>query len=290
MEHLLHQIAAVAEQNHWNLFGYSVMDGNGASQTIHPVQTSACCNCYSVAKLFTLTALGLLYDQGLLDWNERIVDLFPDAFPANADPHWNDVTIDHVVRHRMGLDEGYLDIDTEDIFSYPSDDFLRLVFSRRLPFVPGTQRTYSDAAYYLLSRIVTQKTGEALDTFLWRHLFYPLHVQEAAWSKCPRGYAIGATGLYLRTEDVVKLGHLYQNGGRWNDRQILSPEFVSHAVQNRYEWMPLKGTDCYGKRGMNGQILLFSPAHHLSVAWHSFTSPDVQKELLRLTIENLPSC
>lgn len=290
MEHLLQQITQAAQQNHWNLFGYSVMNSRGEQQTIHPVHTSACCNCYSIAKLFTLTALGFLSDDGLLHWNERIVDIFPDSLSSHEHSHWKDVTIDHVVRHRIGFDEGFLDIDTEDIFSYPSDDFLRLVFSRRLPFAPNTQRTYSDAAYYLLSRVVTQKTGESLDTFLMRRLFYPLRIREAAWSKCPRGYTIGATGLYLRTEDVVKLGHLYENNGRWNGQPLLSSHFVSHAVQNRYEWMPLKESNVMGKRGMNGQMLLFSPKHHISVAWHSIAPADIQRELLRLTMENLPSC
>lgn len=290
MTHLLHQIAEAAAEHHWNLFGYSIIDANGDSQTIHPVPAAPCCNCYSVAKLFTLTALGILYDTGLLRWDEHIVDLFPHSLPEHYDANWNDVTIDDVIRHRIGLDEGFLDIDTENIFDYPSDDFLSLVFSRRLPFTPGTQRTYSDAAYYLLSRVVTQKTGEALDTFLMRHLFYPLQIQETAWSKCPKGYAIGATGLYLRTEDAAKLGHLYESGGRWQDRTILSSAFVARSIQRQYEWAPLKGTDCYGKRGMNGQMLLFSPSQHVSIAWHSFESPAVQRELLRLTIANLPSC
>ncbi len=290
MDHFLHHVADTAQSHGWNLYGYSMIDCDGHSTTIHPVRTSACCNCYSIAKIFTVTALGLLHDRGLLHWDERIIELFPNEFPHSYDSHWDSVTIDHVIRHRWGIDAGFLDIDTEDITAYPSSDFLQIVLSRHLPFTPGSHRQYSDAAYYLLSRVVTKKTGERLDRFLMHHLFQPLQFQEAAWSTCPNGYSIGATGLYIRTEDMVKLGFLYENHGSWKGRQLLSSEFVSHAVQSHYEWMPLSNTDIYGKRGMNGQMLLFSPQHHKAIAWHAFDVTGFSRDLFDLTLEYLCSC
>ena len=118
-----------------------------------------------------------------------------------------------MIRHRIGVTEDFLDIDNYDMTQFGSEDFLKLAFERPVPARPGVDYQYSDGAYYLLSRVVTELSGEKLDDFLRPRLLMPLHVREAAFSKCPMGYPIGATGMYVRTEDMAKLGEVYQNGG-----------------------------------------------------------------------------
>ena len=71
---------------------------------------------------------------------------------------------------------------------------------------PDTERRYNDAVYYILSRIVNKVSGKTLFPFCWENIFLPLAFKEAAWSCCPKGHAIGATGLYIRVEDMTKLG------------------------------------------------------------------------------------
>ena len=56
---------------------------------------------------------------------------------------------------------------------FSSGDYLAYLFNTTLSFAPGAEYRYSDAAYYLLSRAVTEKTGCALDDFLWRELLLP---------------------------------------------------------------------------------------------------------------------
>ena len=41
----------------------------------HHVPANPCCNCYSVAKAFTVTAVGMLYDKGLLTPEMRVADI-----------------------------------------------------------------------------------------------------------------------------------------------------------------------------------------------------------------------
>ena len=72
---------------------------------------------------------------------------------------------------------------------------------------------------------MTELSGEKLDDFLRPRLLMPLHVREAAFSKCPMGYPIGATGMYVRTEDMAKLGEVYQNGGTFEGKRLLSKEW-----------------------------------------------------------------
>jgi CubicO group peptidase (beta-lactamase class C family) len=44
---------------------------------------------------------------------------------------------------------------------------------------------------------------------------------------------VGAFGLKLTATDLVKLGELYVNGGRWRGRQIVSQAWVDESTSNQ---------------------------------------------------------
>ena len=151
---------------------------HGKRTTWSFVPDNPCNDIYSVTKVFTVTALGFLYDQGLWKPDDKICDLFRKKLPGRYDPQWEEVTLDHVIRHRIGVTEDFLDIDNYDMTQFGSEDFLKLAFERPVPARPGVDYQYSDGAYYLLSRVVTELSGEKLDDFLRPRLLMPLHVRE----------------------------------------------------------------------------------------------------------------
>ena len=181
---------------------------------------------------------------------------------------------------RLTVDKIYyrfLDLDTEDITKDPTDDFLFMVLDRELVYAPGEQRVYSDAAFYLISRVVTKITGERLDDFLMDRLFSKIDCREVAWSKCPRKYPVGATGLYIRSDDMVKLGRIYLDGGVWKGERIVSEEWISIVLERGYELRKFgKG---FSKGGMRGQRLYVNFDENIAVAWHSF-DPEGKNKLL----------
>lgn len=253
-----------------NVYFISEGDRDGTIRLERHVPANPCCNCYSVAKAFTVTAVGMLYDKGLLTPEMRVADILGDKFPADADPKWQAVTVHHLLLHQAGFAEsGLLDIDRDDASAYGTRDYLSLVLSTPLATIPGTERKYTDAAYYLLSRIVERVSGTDLADLLRPVLMDTMGFKEFAWSVCPQGYAMGATGLYLRTEDMVKLGILYLNRGSWKGTRILSEEWVDLVLENGYE-LTSRGNGWYGKSGMRGQMVAFHPEKGLAVAWHSY--------------------
>lgn len=268
------EIVRDIEQFGINLYNFAIYtEASGVRK--HRFQPCNNCNdSYSVAKAFVMTAVGLLWDDGLLRMEDRIADIFADVMPEDADPAWKEVTVDHALTHRLGFDEGFLDIDTEDVTAYPTDDYLRIVLSHSLPLGPGTQRQYSDAAYYLLSRVVSRVANENVDSLLWRRILKPMGFGEVAWSRCPNEYPIGATGLYIYAEDMVKLGALYMNGGIWKGKRLISEEWVQLALARQYEFAPLESCALTGKGGMYGQMLMFSKEKGFAAAWHAFDQAD----------------
>lgn len=266
-------------ENNLNIYFVSQGDEdyNITKETIVPA--NPCCNCYSVAKAFTVTAIGMLYDKGLLTPNSLLTDILSNHIPNNIDPKWHKVTIHHLLKHKVGFGCGMLDIDCEDASLYPTIDYLQLVLKTNLKYEPGTIYQYTDAAYYLLSRVIYELTEADLRDVLRPILMDLMKFKEYSWSVCPKGYSIGATGLYLRTEDMVKLGILYLNKGMWKETRVLSEEWVDMVISNKYEFSSL-GNGWYGKGGMRGQLLMFNMEKGKAIACHSYESTIPYKILM----------
>lgn len=244
---------------------------NNISSTVCVTPSNKTSDCYSVAKLFTVTAIGMLFDEGKLNTDEKITDIFSHKLSYETAQIWKDVTVHNVLTHRWGIDSGFLDIDCEDINEYINiygerNDFLKIIFSKKPTEALGEFECYSDAAYYLLSRVVSEKVGETEYEYLRKKLFIPLGFEETAWSECPMGYSMGATGLFLRSRDMAKLGSLYLKNGVYNGDRVLSKKWCKTVLENGYELRKCSETG-YAKGGMYGQCLYINPDKELVVAW-----------------------
>lgn len=259
-----------AKRDSDGLYSLSISE-NGKTETFKRILANDTNNVFSVSKVFTVTAIGFLVDDGLLSLDEKFSDIFAAEMPDGYDKKWDSVTVDNVIKHKVGFNEGFLDIDVEDVAGYEQKygtrtDFLKIVLSHNIYFEPGTQFCYSDAAYYLLSRVVTKKSGERLDDFLNSRLFVPLCFSEVAWSHCPQGFPMGATGLYIRTNDMVKVAQLYLNRGMYEGRRYFSEDWYNTVIERGYEFSRC-GMYGYGKGGLYGQFIYFNTKLGIAVGW-----------------------
>lgn len=242
-------------------------DGNVESATITPGNRGQ--NIYSVAKAFTVTAAGIAFDRGLLKLEDRVTDILADEIPDGIDPRWHNITPRDAMLHRMGLPSGFLDIDVAPAGAFGED---YLGYMMRYPFAadPCVERCYTDGAFYLMSRVVEKVCGEPIDSLLWREFFLPAGFAEAAWSRCPQGHPMGATGLYISTVDMLKLGELYRRGGVYGGKRILSEKWVSTVLEEGFELRKTGIGSSYGKGGMLGQRLVVFPDKNITVAWEGY--------------------
>ncbi len=263
MSAFLDSFTKYIKENNINVYRVAEIEGDGEARVTELAVCNPCQNSYSVSKFFTLTAVGMLWDEGKLGMEERLTDILAPYCPHGMDDKWNSITIEMVIKHHTGLPEGYLDIDCDDATKF-GDDYLGYVLSTP---VGDTERySYTDADFYLLSRVVAERAGVPMCRYLWDKLFLPLGFREVAWSCCPLNHAMGATGLYIRTEDTVKLGALYLNRGVHGSKRLLSEAWVDTVTERGY--LPYYTKEAYGHGGMRGQMLLVLPNEDLAVAWH----------------------
>jgi CubicO group peptidase (beta-lactamase class C family) len=91
---------------------------------------------------------------------------------------------------------------------------------------------------------------------------------------------MGATGLYISTGDMLKLGILYLNKGVWECNRVLSEKWVNIATTKNLEnignptgfsfWLNEEGG--YRGGGAFGQSLVIYPEKNIVFAAHAFDS------------------
>lgn len=270
MSEFLKAFDAYVQANPFGIIRISEVRNDKEIETHEYMKANPCQNTYSVAKTFTATAIGMLYDRGLVSPEDKVCEILADELPEQGmDERWRDSTVRMALTHRLGLPGGFLDIDTHESTEF-GRDFLHYMLTYPLEYTPDTKSLYSDGAFYLLARIAEKITGMPLDSFLWEELLADMDVLEMAWSHCPVGHVIGATGMYIRSSDMAKLGMLYLNGGEYRGKRLLSREWVDMAMECGFglDW-DAQHKVC-SKGGMFGQKLMIVPEQHRVVAVQAF--------------------
>lgn len=124
----------------------------------------------SVSKQFTTMAIMILKERGLITYEDKLSDHFPE-FPSYA----QSVTIRHMMNHTSGIPDHYrLNAYKPDLKN--SDVFELLIVQDSLDFSPGDEYSYSNGAYVLLSMIVEKVAEEPFHTFMKSNIFDPLEM------------------------------------------------------------------------------------------------------------------
>ena len=283
MSRFLDDFAEFSKNNGGRVFAAAEIIGNNLPEKVVLSETNASQNIYSVSKIYTVTAIGILCDRGLLRTNNTVTEILGEECPDGYDPFWDETTIDMLMRHRVGYPGGF-DTDVFDASEY-NPDYLKEIMLKKWICPPDTERHYEDAVYYVLSRIIHKVSGKTLFAFCWENIFLPLSFKEAAWSCCPQGHAIGATGLYIRVEDMVKLGAVYLNKGEYRGKRIISENWVNKVLERQCEFAPNGIKDSYNKGGMNGQELLVIPCKNRVVAWQGYDTRTDRPDLTKYAAE-----
>jgi CubicO group peptidase (beta-lactamase class C family) len=179
----------------------------------------------SVSKSFNSTAVGLAVQDGKLKLDDPVLKFFPEDAPENPSENLKAMT----VRDLLTMTCGHETEAKRDNGGPSVKQFL----AHPVPFKPGTHFQYNTMGSYTLSAIVTKVTGQTSLEYLKPRLFEPLGIENPKWDSSPEGNSLGGYGLFLRTEDVAKLGQLYLQKGKWEGKQLISQEWVKQATSKQ---------------------------------------------------------
>lgn len=188
----------------------------------------------SVSKTFTSMAVGLAISEGKLSLGDKLVEIFPEHCPENPSEYLKEVTVEHL----LTMNCGHSTDPTYGAWNNTEVSWIRLFMEHPFTHKPGTIYCYNSLGTYVLSAIVQKVTGEMLTDYLFPRLFRPLGINNVSWAVSPEGINTGGWGLFLKTEDLAKMGLMIQQKGQFGGQQILPAEWIEAASSAQVPCVP----------------------------------------------------
>jgi len=186
-------------------------------------------NIKSASKSVLSILVGIAIDKGYLKGvDQTIEEFFPEYFSTNPDSLKASITIEDLLTMRSGL-------ASTSRANYgrwvTSSNWIRYTIDRPLQGSPGVDRIYSTGNTHLLAVILARASDMNLLAFSNRYLFHPMDIRITGWDRDPQGYYFGGNNMAMRPSDMVKIGRLMMDVGRYNGQQIVSSDWIRKSIE-----------------------------------------------------------
>jgi CubicO group peptidase (beta-lactamase class C family) len=259
-----------------------------------PAQTR---DVHSVTKSVVSTLIGIALAEGRLrSLDQKLADLLP-AYRSQMKGTVAAITLRQLLTMTAGLPDS---TTTPDDFFVTGKDWVGAILRHGTDQPPGTAFSYSNASAHLVAAILARVTGGSVLTYARAKLFDPLGIDTRdaaepvavpsnrpsydragfAWPTDPQGIHTGGFLLKMAPQDLLKIGQLYLDDGRWQGRQLVPASWVkatttAQVTANNLErgghygylwWVTTAaGEPAYAAVGYGGQLIEVVPRRRLVV-------------------------
>lgn len=233
--------------------GYGVLD---LRDTI-PVDEHSLFAVASNSKAFTATAIGLLVQEGKVDWDDKVLDYLPH-FQLQDPDATRKLTLRDLLCHRVGHVTWGGDL-TWFGSTYDRDEVVRRIRYQEADYDFRTGYGYSNLMFLVAGEVIEAVTGQSWDDFIQERFFTPLDMKRSNTSVAlldsmsnvatPHTYRLGDIfPVSYRNVDnvapaaainssVTDMGHWLQmqlNQGTYNKQRIVHPTVIreTHTSHN----------------------------------------------------------
>jgi CubicO group peptidase (beta-lactamase class C family) len=208
-----HTSATVGVYRHGCLAGETRLD---------PLTSELPLDGWSMTKSVTSMVVGRAVTLGLFDIDRPLGALYPEADPAHAA-----LTPRHLLTMTAGLHVNWV----RDLSPQPD----RVADALSLPFdhEPGTHWAYAQSTVTLLANAVERAVGEDLQDFAHEQLFSRIGIKRTdwIWERDRAGHTEGWAHLHMHSRAWARLGQLMLRAGAWNGTQLISRDYLRHALK-----------------------------------------------------------
>ena len=159
--------------------------------------------------------------------------------PVDLEPRKRAMTLENLLTMSSGYfcDDGNMEAPGREETMQEQEaepDWLRYTLAVPMAYEPGDTAIYCSANPNLALGVLGRATGEFPLYLFDRLLAIPMRIDRYGWIVDPVGNPYGGGGVQLLPRDFMKFGQLMLDGGTWEGRRILSPEFVERASSPLY--------------------------------------------------------
>jgi hypothetical protein len=177
------------------------------------------------------------------------------------------ITLRMLLEHTSGL----APLTSREIYAAP--DIVALAAAQPLVSRPGEAWAYNNSAANLVTAIGTAAAGIPFDAWVQQHLLSPLGIDPRPWATDPAGHVHGGAGLALTADDLLRIGQMMLDEGRWGEQQLVPAEWIRTSTApngtvdyfGRQWWPVWEEGRVVGFRadGWLGQVLMVLPEQRL---------------------------
>jgi CubicO group peptidase (beta-lactamase class C family) len=192
----------------------------------------------SLTKSVISLLVGAAVDRNRLRADEPVLARLGYTTYGNPDSRKAKVTLTDLLSNQSGFACNDHDSTSpgNEVKLYESRDWVKAFVDLPMVADPGTVGRYCSGGILTAGRIVELAVGKPLPKFAQEALFGPLGVQSTEWKwnfTLDRRQRDEFGQLYLRPRDMLKLGMLIQQRGKWNGRRVVSASWIDAAVARR---------------------------------------------------------
>ncbi len=233
---------------------------------------------FSMAKSITSILIGCAIDDKLIQSvNEPITNYIPELKQNGFEK----ITIEHLLQMTSGLkfNESYYNPFGDAATFYYGTNLRKAISKMKLKSEPGKQFDYVSGNTQILGLVLERALkNKTISAYLEEKLWKPLEMEyDASWSLDNKNNGLEKTFCCInaRARDFAKIGRLYLNKGKWNNKQIVSEQWVAQSTKMdttngsawyyQYQWwLPTKTGD-FMAEGILGQYIYVNPNKKLIV-------------------------
>lgn len=183
----------------------------------------------SVSKCFAPLLTGLLIEEGVLHWNDRVIQHLPD-FKLKAKKNTDSLLLTHVLSHTTGLPYHTYTTLVEDGIDLPT--MLGELRNVNIIADPGQLYSYQNVAYSIIGEVIRARTGKTYQQLMKDRVFGPLRMEDASMSY----------DEIMRNDNVAQ-PHLHWRKG-WKTTKILDTYYnvgpaggVNASISDMAQWL-----------------------------------------------------
>jgi len=185
---------------------------------------------HSCTKSITSILLGIAFEQHKnIQVHQSLFSFFPE-YSSLETPEKKQITLEHALTMTAGFE---WDEVPEEMWE--ADDWIDFILSRPMDSAPGETFIYSSGCSILLGGVISYLVGKNAVAYAEEVLFGPLGISGFTWRTHPDGTAQCGGGLFMLPRDMAKIGLLLLNDGTWDNRQIVSNEWLLHSTKPRVD-------------------------------------------------------
>ena len=263
---------------------------------------------FSVTKSILSILIGIAIDKGYIkSIHQPILDFFPDYIVKKREKTIQSITLYHMMTMTAPYKYKYAPYTKY----FTSEDWVKSSLD-----LLGGKGKIGEFRYApvigpdIFSGIIENTTAMTVLNFAKKYLFEPLEIEvpgdiifhnkeeqmEFYKSKTARGWVAGPTGthtggwgLVLTPQDMIKIGQLYLNKGKWNGQQIVSAEWIYESTEEKSNWNDLKygllwwiidkEEHSFAALGDGGNVIYINPKENMVIIIASYFKPRVKDRM-----------